>query len=67
MIKIMLEESAKFSNLHVELLMTTMFNLYQHGLSRVTPMITVDEAKAIIEKAREIEKPDFISRVELYG
>ena len=66
-LKIMLEESVKFNNLHVELLMTTMFNLYQHGLSRVTPMLTVDDAKAIIDKARVIEKPDLISRVELYG
>ena len=66
MLTIMLNESAQYDNVQVERLATYAFNLYRN-LSKVTPMMTLDDAKAIISAAREETQPGSVSRTELFG
>lgn len=66
MLTIMLKESAQYDNVQVEKLMTYAFNLYLN-LSEVTPMMSLEDARAIVDKAREETQPGSVSRTELFG
>ena len=66
MLTIMLKESAQYDNVQVEKLVTYAFNLYLN-LSEVTPMMSLEDARAIVDKAREETQPGSVSRTELFG